>query len=90
MAILLLQVDSDEQTPIGVYPDWRQALAAAHSDAFRDLDHVDRAAERTFERAFDEAFEPYLRAPSDEGMDLQFESGQGSWDYRLVRVEVFE
>lgn len=88
MAILLLQVDPDETTPIGVYTNWRDALAAAHTDAFRD-EGPDDDAEAVFNDMFTRAFEPYERAPSDEGMDFEFESGVGAWSYRLVHVQVY-
>jgi hypothetical protein len=87
-AILLLQVDSDEQTPIGVYPGLLEARDAMVEDATRDRP-MDEAAEVTedclanFQRELDS-----VRRTDDDTLDIQFESGAGSWDYRLVYVSV--
>lgn len=92
MAILLSLIDDrGDQTPIGVFSNWRDALAAAHFDAF-DPDGnpspFSRDLEPEFERSFTEAFEPYERARDDEGMDLRF-GPVPEHTYRIQQTRVF-
>lgn len=95
MPSLLLSVDEDETTPIGVFPNWRDAYAHAYFEAF-DLDGNPGNLEppapeqvRAFEESFAEAFEPYERAPSEEGMDLKWDAGSWTGSYRIVHVPAF-
>lgn len=96
MAILLLEVDSDEQTPIGTYPDIYSARAAAlnHALAYAG-DSDEQRAEIT--QLFEECWNAQVGVSVDElagelerDIDEQWESGAGSYDYRLVGVQVNE
>lgn len=87
--ILLAQVDSDETTPIGVFDSLLSARDAAVEDATRDRS-MDEAAEVTEDclAAFQRELDSVRR--TDDRIDITFESGAGSWDYRLVTVPVFK
>lgn len=95
MASLLLIVDSDEQTPIGVFPNWREAYAHAYFEAFDpngnsgNPETPDPEQVREFESRFAEEFEVYERMPDEYGMDMQWSAVVVSCDYRIVHVPVF-
>lgn len=87
--ILLLEVDGDEQRPIGVFSDLLTARDEMVEEACRYADTLELQQETTdavlanFQTALDEVRQP------ESSFDIQFESGAGSWDYRLTYVNVF-
>jgi hypothetical protein len=91
MLHVLMQVDGDEQTPIGAYADIETARAAAleWDHQFDDRDEGPEAAEETtrnFNANWDASAPEDVRTRSS--IDVQWQSGVISLDYRIFSVEV--
>ena len=90
-AILVLQVDGHESDPVGVFKDV-EAAAEAVLQQERELTYggeLDEEQEDQFRenlRAADNV--AVSRGEGHDPIDMQFESGFGSYDYRFVTVEV--
>jgi hypothetical protein len=86
--IVVIQVDGPDETPLGVVAD---ADAARVFILDRENECCDEGEELT-PAEVDTFTQNLLAARSDlswmSGFDIQFESGFGSWDYRLVKVMV--
>lgn len=84
IAVLALQVDPDEQIPIGVFKsviDAQDRIIAEERERGAGDDEI---AEFRMNLSTEYDVETQL-APR---FDIQFESGFGSWDIRLVSVDV--
>jgi hypothetical protein len=78
MACLVLKVDGPDTIPIGVYADVLDAR-----DAILERERGSRAENGEFLTNLEVALEETSRL-----YDVQFESGFGSYDYRLCSIEV--
>jgi hypothetical protein len=87
--ILIIQVDGSEETPMKVVADVNAArdYILSHENEMGDeSQELDEIQVVEFERNMTEALDAHLGVHYD--IDVQFESGFGSWDYRLVQVDV--
>lgn len=90
---LMLEVDGDEQKPVRVFADVDSAAEGyiSQQEAWVDGDPSDdpefAAAVRTFLGNLESEM-PAKMPEFPHNFDVQFESGFGSWDVRIVRVEV--
>lgn len=86
-AILALEVDGSDVTPIGVFRDIESARdGIIEQEKSRGREDTDFAFDKAdFLENLENADNVAL---TSDHVDMQFESGFGSWDIRLVTVEV--
>jgi hypothetical protein len=86
-AILALEIDGSDVTPIGVFPDIQSARdGILEQEKARGREATDYAFDVT--DFLDNLRDADNIALTPGHVDMQFESGFGSWDIRLVTVEV--
>lgn len=95
-AILLLIVDGSDTGPIAVVKDLEAARARLHDNAMLysepgdpDYDQLDAGFAAAWDEQFGTRTLDELR-PDHPSLtfDVEWESGVGSWDYRMVEVDV--
>lgn len=90
-AFVVMQVDADDTIVLGVAADITKAreIALTNATMYVDAELSDVEA-KSLQAAVDRFDENMLAADNigaPGGLDTQFESGFGSWDYRIVKTE---